>query len=199
MPIRTNRGRSAVYRRIWSWPLRSPRHLLVTFILLVIIGATIAIVLSQNNHSVPASATNTSTLSPAQTTDQSTDSNTASSTQATRLTSSLPPPSSAPPAPAALDVATRWAQAWVNHPAGITNQQWLDQLKPYTTDEYLPRMSTVDPSNIPATKVTGPPTVINSTVSSVVVNMPTDKGTLQITVVQTDHQGWRVSSYTQGG
>ena len=28
MPIRTNRGRAAVYRRLWGWPLRSPRHLI---------------------------------------------------------------------------------------------------------------------------------------------------------------------------
>ena len=32
MPIRTNRGRAAVYRRLWSWPLRSPNHLIATIV-----------------------------------------------------------------------------------------------------------------------------------------------------------------------
>ena len=37
MPIRTNRGRAAVYRRLWGWPLRSPRHLVVALIQMVLI------------------------------------------------------------------------------------------------------------------------------------------------------------------
>src|SRR5699024_5037019 len=34
MPIRTNRGRAAVYRRLWGAPMRSPRHLAVTVVVL---------------------------------------------------------------------------------------------------------------------------------------------------------------------
>src|ERR1700742_4373259 len=47
MPIRTNRGRAAVYRKLWGWPMRSPRHLVV---LLVVVGAvvlTVGIVVPQ--------------------------------------------------------------------------------------------------------------------------------------------------------
>jgi hypothetical protein len=61
-------------------------------------------------------------------------------------------------------------------------------------------MRSVDPGNIPASKVMGEPTPITSTsyTSSVVVEIPTDKLKLSITVVSTD-AGWRVSQYDQAG
>src|SRR3569833_4694947 len=45
MPIRTNRGRAAVYRRLWGWPLRSPRHLMGTLVFLAILVTALGIVL----------------------------------------------------------------------------------------------------------------------------------------------------------
>jgi hypothetical protein len=88
--------------------------------------------------------------------------------------------------------------AWVNHPDGITNQQWLEGLRPFTTEEYLPVMSTVDPRNIPASKVTGVPTATTSYTSSADVEIPTDGPKLTITVVNTG-AGWRVAHYGQAG
>ena len=58
-------------------------------------------------------------------------------------------------------------------------------------------MATVDPANIPATKVTG------AAGAQAVVhelgrrsNLPTDGGTIAITVIDTP-QGWRVAFYEQ--
>ena len=59
-------------------------------------------------------------------------------------------PLSAAPDPA-LSVAARWAAAWVDHPQGVSAQQWVDGLRPFTTDEYLGVLVGVDPANIPAT------------------------------------------------
>jgi hypothetical protein len=59
-------------------------------------------------------------------------------------------------------------------------------------------MASVDPANIPARQVTGPPSAINSYTSSVEVGLPTDGGRLDITVIKTP-QGWRVSGYTKAG
>ncbi|MER6877948.1 hypothetical protein ABT279_48150, partial [Amycolatopsis sp. NPDC000673] len=114
----------------------------------------------------------------------------------TRLSQPLVTPTSAPPSPEAVNVARQWANAWVRHPAGISNADWLNGMRGLTTDEYLPVMSTVDPANIPATKVTGDPTVTQSYSSSVKVVVPTDGPKLSITVVQTS-AGWRVSDYDQ--
>jgi hypothetical protein len=38
MPIRTNRGRAAVYRKLWAWPLRSPRHLAMAAFALAVLA-----------------------------------------------------------------------------------------------------------------------------------------------------------------
>ena len=107
-----------------------------------------------------------------------------------------PTPSSAPPSAAALAVIDAWGKAWVNHPVGMTNAQWLAQLKPYTTAEFLPVMSSVDVANINATEVTGPPKATKSYVSSLEALLPTNAGQLDITAIDTP-QGWQVSSYTE--
>jgi hypothetical protein len=197
MPIRTNRGRAAVYRRLWGFPLRSPRHLVATVAAVAVLITAIGVLVPQllghrdNKGPVPAGiagATSSATASgsgPVPSTPLS-----------TRLTAPLLQPTSAPPSPQALNVATLWAQAWVNHPAGITNEQWVNGLRPYTVEEYLTEMSTVDPSNISAARVTGNPTVVTSYTSSVTVVIPTDGPKLSITVSRTD-AGWRVSQYNQ--
>ena len=200
MPIRTNRGRSAVYRKLWGWPLRSPRHLITFLIIIVALGIIIAMVLPRATSSGSAQPTGDTTSDTATSAGSSSSSTGDTPTSAqTRLTSPLLSPTPAPPSPQALDVATKWVTAWVKHPAGITNQQWLDQLRPYTTDEFLPQMSSVDPANVPATKVTGAAVSVDSTTSSVIADVPTDGGTIQVTVITTPSQGWRVSKYDKAG
>ena len=200
MPIRTNRGRSAVYRKLWGWPLRSPRHLITFVIIIVALGIIVATVIPKAPPTGLASRTGDTTTdtSSAGTSNQSTDTTTTTTPQ-TRLTTPLLSPTPAPPAPQALDIAQKWVAAWAKHPAGITNQQWLEQLKPYTTDEFLPQMGTVDPANVPATKVTGAAVSVDSTTSSVVADVPTDGGTIQVTVITTPSQGWRVSKFDKAG
>jgi hypothetical protein len=94
-------------------------------------------------------------------------------------------------------VAGSWGRAWVNHPQGMTNEQWRDNLRPFTQEEYLDtEMASVDPANIVATKVTGEPVSVESYTSSVKVKLGTDDGDLLITVIDTP-DGWRVSFYEQ--
>ena len=59
--------------------------------------------------------------------------------------------------PEALAAARNWSAAWVNHPPGTTNARWTAGMRPFTTDEYLGVLAAVDPANVPATAVTGPP------------------------------------------
>jgi hypothetical protein len=213
MPIRTNRGRVAVYRRLWGWPMRSPRHLLATVLLIAAFVLTIGLIvpkLTGADNPTPGAAANVgggtgnsqgstptgpgagqgagapapgSTAPP-------------SSSLPTRQSAPAQTPTPAPPAPKALEVATLWAKAWVNHPEGVTTEQWLTALKPYTTEEQAAVMSTVDPRNIQATEVTGPPTVKVSYTASVEAILPTNAGSLDITVINTP-QGWRVAKYEQ--
>src|SRR6476469_810525 len=204
MPIRTNRGRAAVYRRLWGWPMRSPRHLAVVVFVVAVFVVAAGIIIPQltgsNDRSRGAAAeaangTTTTRNTPVTNTSGATGTTTTSSLP-TRITTLTETPESAPPAPAALDVADSWGKAWVNHPAGVTNEQWLDGLRPFTTEEQLTEMSTVEPANIPASKVTGDPTAVESFTSSVKVRRATDAGDLLITVIETP-DGWRVAYYEQ--
>ncbi|MGH3762323.1 hypothetical protein [Actinophytocola sp.] len=212
MPIRTNRGRAAVYRKLWGWPMRSPAHLVGVVLVVVAVVLTVGLVVprlagSGDGGSGAAAETTGSTsdaagdtggaepgtssggLAPGQTGE-------ATSDLPTRLPSPPQRPTSAPPADEALKVAESWGKAWVHHPKGTTTETWLDGLRPYTTEEYLVEMATVDPENIPATKVTGPPVPKESYTSSVTANVPTDGGTIAVTVIDTP-QGWRVAFYEQ--
>ena len=198
MPIRTNRGRAAVYRRLWGWPLRSPRHLMGTLVFLAILVTALGIVLPKvvGKQQAKASPTTGTTTTSVTAKPPGVAAPVPTSNLPTRLSTPLATPTSAAPNADAVRVAKDWAAAWVDHPAGITSEQWLAKLKPFTTEEYLPVMASVDPANVPATKVTGEPQVGTSYTSSVQLTIPTDGPKLSITVVNTN-AGWRVADYDQ--
>jgi hypothetical protein len=190
MPIRSLHGRSAAYRALWQWPLRSPTRLALTAIgvVAVVVAVTIGLGLTNGSVPLPVGAQPTPSAVPG--------------AAASLEPALLPPvpelepttlPVSAAPA-AALQVASRWARAWVRPPEGTTSARWLDGLRSTTTDEYLGVLSGVDPANIPATRVTGAAKALTVSPRSLRVEVPTDALTLLITVVDTD-TGWRVSGY----
>jgi len=196
VPIRTSHGRSAAYRAVWTWPLRSPLRLAVTaaFVVALVVGATFAIAAVTPARTGVGGATDpgdgpgplgrgpgvagtpTRTALP----------------PVPALTPTQLPPSAAPRA--AVEVAARWAAAWVRPPEGTSAQEWLDGLRSTTTDEYLGVLAGVDPENIPATRVTGEPRAVRVAPRSVQVEVPTDRLTLIVLVVQTE-DGWRVAGY----
>lgn len=204
MPIRTHRGRAAVYRRIWGAPLRSPKHLIATVAALVALIAAVGFlvpkVVPAGDNKLTGSGTSVTgpTVSGGSGGQAATTPAASPSVTETRLTEAPHSPTSAAPAEAALTVAKKWAQAWANHPKGITSEKWLEGLAPYTTDEYLPVLESVDPANVPATKVTGEPKARSSYLKSVEVEIRTDGPNLGITVVKT-HEGWRVAHYREAG
>jgi len=206
MPIRTNRGRVAVYRRLWGWPLRSPRHLIATIVGLIVLIVTVAVLVNHGVHQTGSgtgpATTQSSSTTPGSGVDVGTGSQvpTGTTPQQTRLSAPPETPRTASPALAAVAVIKAWAQAWVNHPVGMTNQQWLAQLQPYTTAEFLQgEMSTVDVTNIPATAVTGDPAVTHSYTGSVEATVATNSGTLDITAIDTGNGTWLVSAYNPVG
>lgn len=195
MPIRSSRGRAGAYRAVWQWPLRSPVRLAVTVVVLgglvfglvslggsggAASGGLVAGGGSGGNRwdsgSSGVSATPTPTLLP----------------PVPELTPEALPGSQAPQQ--ALETARVWASAWVNHPDGMTSQQWVAGLRPYTTDEFLGVLASVDPSNVPASRVTGPATPTRVAPKSIEVTVPTDTLTLRILIVDTE-VGWKVSRY----
>lgn len=196
MPIRTPHGRSAAYRAIWAWPLRSPLRLAVTAVVViaVVVGLTLA----------------AGALGPGRAGNAPADASGGTEGPAGRRpgVAGTPTPTMLPPVPeltpsqlplsaapdAAVEVAARWAAAWVRPGEGITAQQWLDGLRRTTTAEYLGVLAGVDPGNIPATRVTGEPRPVRVAPRSVQVEVPTDALKLLVLVVRTE-DGWRVAGY----
>jgi hypothetical protein len=205
MPIRTNRGRGAVYRRLWGWPLRSPGHLVVSLIGLAAVIIAIAVVSSHVGPAKPKANSTITGMSSGLTSPGVTSGNAGSSSAgpatspATRLAAPPETPSSAAPPKAALDVITAWGNAWASHTLHLSNDQWRNQLAPYTTPEFLNTdvMKAVIPDNIPATQVTGAPQVVHSYTNSIEVLLPTNGGTLDIHAVLSS-TGWQVDSYNPG-
>jgi hypothetical protein len=201
VPIRSPHGRSAAYRAIWGWPLRSPVRLAVTTVIVVAIavGMTIATTFLDGGRAGDGS---TGTAHGPTTSGSMTRRPGATGPGATPTPTALPPVPALTPSPLplsqapdeAIEVAALWSGAWVRPPEGTTAQQWLEGLRSTTTDEYLGVLSGVDPGNIPATRVTGEPRPVEVATSSVQVEVPTDALTLIVLVVDTD-DGWRVAGY----
>jgi hypothetical protein len=202
MPIRTNRGRAAVYRRLWAWPLRSPNHLATT-----IIGIAVVVILFSSV--IPAmvkgakggGATNGAATTSAQPSGQVGVIPTGVPTIS--LPSKAPAPSSPPPSaepdPNAAITAQNWAEAFITRPADNSNDTWLETLKPYMTEEKLPQLKTVDPRNLP-TALVGVMTLKESHDDSAVYEIGLKGGgggTLVITLVKRNEK-WLVHEYDRG-
>ncbi|MEU4807323.1 hypothetical protein [Actinosynnema sp. NPDC023587] len=203
MPIRTNRGRTAVYRRLWGWPLRSPRHLIATVVGVVALVATSSIVVDRVVGSRPTTAAGTTTTSTRPVAPGT--GNQIGVLPPTGTTTPLPtkapsPTASATSAPVTADaqlVAESWIDAWLNHPAGMTNAKWLAGLKPWTSDELLPTLQSVDPANVPK-EIKSPVKASRSTTDSVDFEADLETGKLVLTVAKLP-EGWRVHKYSRVG
>ncbi|SDQ72938.1 hypothetical protein [Actinopolyspora saharensis] len=204
MPIRTHRGRTAVYRRLWGWPLRSPKHLAGAVVLVVAVASGVGLLLASvpSATSPPGSAARQTErdyesdpregLSGGETGDTS-----AETREVSPPSISVPnvEPSSVQPDPAGLEVVREWFSAWTRSSEDTTREQWIERLRPYTTPEFIGVMNTVDPANVPATEVTGQLQVDESTKTSMRVRVPTDGPTVRVHVVRSSSEGWRVSGY----
>ncbi|MBW4719367.1 hypothetical protein [Saccharothrix obliqua] len=203
MPIRTNRGRAAVYRRLWGWPLRSPRHLIATIVGVIALVATTSIVVE--NAVGPRSGGNTAggvlTTSPS----GAPGGNQVGVLPSAGTTSPLPtkapsPTAAAPSAPVSPDAqlaAEGWVDAWLDHPAGTTNAKWLEGLQRWTSDELLPTLKSVDPANVPS-EIKSKVKAVRSTTDSVDFEADLETGKLVLTVARLP-EGWRVHKYSRVG
>jgi hypothetical protein len=99
---------------------------------------------------------------------------------------------------AALAVARSWVHAFLTVPKGISSARWVEQLRPYTTDELLPELRSVDPANVPAAKIVDEPRTVSSSASSAEVDVPTTVVVVRLLLVSTP-AGWRVAGYQRAG
>jgi hypothetical protein len=89
-------------------------------------------------------------------------------------------------------------RAFLTVPNGISPAQWVEQLRPYTTDELLPELRSVDPANVPAAQITGEPRMVSSGAGTAEVDVPTTAVVVRLLLVSTP-AGWRVAGYQRAG
>ncbi|MFT7840859.1 hypothetical protein Q5530_32380 [Saccharothrix sp. BKS2] len=203
MPIRTNRGRTAVYRRLWGWPLRSPRHLAVAIIGFAALVAAAGIVIDNAVGTRPgtgprSAATSTTAASgagnqvgvlpPARTT----------TPLPTKAPSPTPQGTTVPVNPNAQLVADMWVDAFASFEPGRTSkEQWLAGLQPHTSNEVFPQLESVDPVEVPVV-IDQPVTPVKSFTDSVEFEAALEDGKLYVVVVRLP-EGWRVHKFDKVG
>jgi hypothetical protein len=199
VPIRTNRGRAAVYRRLWGWPLRSPRHLAASIIIFVVVVVALGVIIPRvldRKPTDPSLAGQPSTSVQGNQVGQLPSSGVS-------LPTKQPPPSNsaqaAPPEANAQLIAENWAETWIKPPPDNDVNKWLAELRPYTTEEFLAQMATIDPKNVPS-KLTPGVRPVRSTVSSADFEVSTDLGKVVITLIKVSPSNkWLVNGYTKAG
>ncbi|MER7015843.1 hypothetical protein ABT324_30785 [Saccharopolyspora sp. NPDC000359] len=183
MPVRTGRGRAAVYRKAWGWPLRSGRHLAVAIMGLAVAGTAVATVVP--DAAQPPAPDPASTAPPPSITSPS-------PRPTPALTRDDPPTQpSDQDVTEALAAAVDFAARWVERPPGMTSRQFGDQLAPLASPELLIELADVDPARVPQSKLLGSPRAVSARPQLVEAELPTDAGLLHLTMVQTS-EGWRV-------
>lgn len=190
MPIRTHRGRAAVYRKFWGWPVRSPTHLTITVLAAVVIAVGIGVV-------TPGKHPDATTRAGPSNSPRAITSGSAPALSGGGLRTRAPAPTSPAPA-AALTVARSWVQAFLAVRKGTTSAQWVEQLRPFTTDDLFPELRSIDPANVPAAQIIDAPRTVSVSAGSAEVDVPTTALIMRLLVVSTP-AGWRVASYERAG
>lgn len=90
---------------------------------------------------------------------------------------------STPAAPAAVAAALAYVTAWAR--PDLAPNAWYAAVRGLVVPQYARLLADTDPASVPAHTVTGPARVLSSTTAVVVVAVPTDAGTVQVTVLRT--------------
>jgi hypothetical protein len=94
-------------------------------------------------------------------------------------------PSTRPGAEDPTSTAESFARTWIRGTT-MTAPDWRRALAVYSTGTLARQFDGVDPSSVPAHTLTGVPTMTSTTPSYVVVDVPTDAGTLILGLRATD-------------
>ena len=88
-----------------------------------------------------------------------------------------------------VEVATAFVTAWSNTGVG-DESAWLTRMKPWASESLISSLSGTDPSQVPATRVTGDAALKSTKGATATVSVPTDGGRISVVVVGA-HGRWR--------
>jgi hypothetical protein len=90
-----------------------------------------------------------------------------------------------------VEVATALVTAWAT--PGEGESQWLAGMKPWATADLVASMTGTDPTQVPATKVTGDAALRGMKARTATVSVPTDGGRVAVELVQ-QSGAWKADS-----
>jgi hypothetical protein len=106
------------------------------------------------------------------------------------------PPIPIPPPAAATDAALRFVRAWAR--PGLEQPAWFAGIRDLVTPAYARLLAATDPANVPAHLVAGSPVARSSTSTMLVTDVPTDAGTVRVTLTRVDGR-WLVATVSGVG
>jgi len=94
-------------------------------------------------------------------------------------------------------VATAFAQAWSS--SSRSQQEWAHGIQPFVTPALAAGLAQTDPARVPATKVTGEAVLLTASATSAQVRVPTDGGSIVVTLKRAGSGPWQVSDVAPAG
>lgn len=88
-------------------------------------------------------------------------------------------------------LALAFAQAWCL--SARSQQEWTRGIQPFVTPALAAGLAQTDPARVPATKVTGEAALVTASAASAQVNVPTDGGSIVVTLHRSSSGPWQVS------
>lgn len=189
-PIRSNRGRAAVWRHLWSWPLQTRTRAVLT---LVAVTAVLLLVgqlgnLTDRDQAAPAE---TGTTTPVPTTETTEPSAPAETSETPRPAPSTVRAAGKQAPQGALRTAMGFMRNWV-HTDDRDTDEWVHTLQPYAMPELAGQLQSVDPARVPSSEIVGDPRVTRASPSVVEVNIPTDTDTVSVVLIHPNGP-WKVT------
>jgi len=183
---------------VLRWPLWSWRNLSITVagVLLVLFGMGRLIEPAKITLSRPRAPGVTASHTPS----PSTTGPSGSASSPAPVPSTTPATSAVPVAPTNESVtrlATAFAQAWSS--SGRSQQEWTGGIRPFVTPALAAGLAQTDPARVPATKVTGEAVLLTGSATSAQVKVPTDGGSIVVTLRRGSSGPWLVSDVAPAG
>ena len=184
-------------RSVLRWPLWSWRNLSITAAAFLLVLYGLGLVLGPAKITLTASHMPLVTAGP--TPSEPSPSVSSSSGAATASGTTLPTSaaSGAGGSESVTRVATAFAKAWSS--SGRSQQEWTRGIQPFVTPALAAGLARTDPARVPATKVTGEAVLIQASATSAHVRVPTDGGSIVVTLKRAGSGPWQVSDVAPAG
>ena len=98
---------------------------------------------------------------------------------------------------AVTTLAIVFARAWSS--SGRSPQEWKRGIQPYVTPALAAGLARTDPGRVPATKVTGEAALLKASATSAQVKVPTNGGSIVVTLRRSLSAPWQVSDVAPAG